>query len=453
MKATKSANVPQSAAPAVARTTGAVPRSPAPAPADLERRMQRALRLGHRVTDVPPLLPLREADPDSVQLSPWDRIKSGFGIIPTGVGALAAAGGYALLASNPVGWAVTGGLAAGALVTGAASYLRGSDPSPEVEVEAEKDSDTESKDSVAGPTKDEQWKEVQADRAKYDQRLLTLVGEVQQFATTRLPAVRTLYRRIIDRQPLMLEINQESRGSIDSWRGEIPITTVRNAYRNGQNAIKAYEDFIALIDQLSDSAAVESPTKKQLFKSGAFKQLIASRAQDLERRAKALEEITARFEQVAPVLEAQETLEDGIRTARRLRIRTGETAGEAHTAVGADAGGGDWFATTYPNGWVHLAGNAYAAIMPQAVTALGSGAALTMFQEALNNGTISDYGTGASGVKWGKRELKVRRTRLEAIQVAGDTRLTGPVVDVPRAVGGPDRAIRVLQLTTVTQAH
>jgi hypothetical protein len=419
--------------------------------------MARAACLGHKITGVQSL-PVRPASPDLVQLNLLGRIRSGFGYAAASAGGIAGGVvtgvGYGLLATSPVGW-VVGGLVAGAAVTGLTSYVRGSEPQPEPETEPEAEAvpGTAAAGVARPPTNEEQWKEVQADKVQYEARLQTLVDAVGGVATTRLPAVRTLYRRIIDRQPLMLEINGESRESIDSWRGDIPILKVRDALREGQRAIQAYEDFIALIDKLSDSVAVESPTKKALFKSGAFRQLMAARAQDLERRAKAMEEITAELDRVAPILEAQDASEAEIRTARRTQIRTGETAGEAHAAVGADGGGAAWFNTAYPNGWVSLAGNAYAAIMPAAVAALNSAPALTMFQEALQNGTIADYGTGASGVKWGKRELKVRRTRLESIQMAGDTRLTGPIVDIPQAAGGPDRAIRVLQLNAVIQAH
>lgn len=304
--------------------------------------------------------------------------------------------------------------------------------------------------SAAKGSTEADWKETQTDKEKYEEQIAELDTQLRRDITNLKVELRTAYRKLLTLQPLLGTFGTARGTDLDTWRGDFSRERLRTALQRNQAAINVYENFIGLIEVYQDIPALEHPTKKDFQRNHTKDSVLESRKNDLGRRATAIKNIIDAIPNTEQVLTEAVTEGEAMRQASRHHVANPGAADAAH--VGQQGGPAQWFATRYPHGWVHLIGNAYAAI-----TAAGAGAApgtsLTMFQDALRNGTINDTGTGESGVKWGKRELKVRRTRLESIQIAGDTRLTGNIQSITAAVSGLPNDIRVLEFTTVIQAH
>jgi len=417
---------------------------------------QRNMRETANTPIVSPMqLAINSAHHAPLQLGAYDKVKSGLGAKSTGIGVTAGAVamglGASLLALSPLGL-VGLGLATAVTATCGSAYLMGEDGEPEAQGEQTAPLINEGEVSKPKPKKesfDDRWREIQDDKREYETSVDRLNADVDKATSSVEVGMRTNYRKILTRMPLMAELNGRSSRDIHSWRGEIPIKVIRDALGGARAAVRDYESFQSLLSDFHEIPPLEHLTKRNFKKWGHIPTIKKERLTDFTGRQETADKILESLHPLQDMLEQQDKLETEIRLASRHGGV--EDPGEEIDIPDADDGP-NWFDTTYPNGWVRIAGNAFAAIMPAAVGALPGGA-LVMFQEALANGSIADRGTGASGVKWAKNELKVRRTRLESIEIAGDTRLSGDIRSVPTETTGLAREIRVLEFTSVINAH
>lgn len=385
-----------------------------------------------------------------------ERIKSGYGYIASTLGGVSggivSGVGYGLMASNPIGWLV-GGLLAGTTIGAGVAYYRGSDGG-DGEEDVPEVVDEPKSQTVRGPTKDSQWRELQEARGEYETKLQKISKTLSSMRGT-LVDMRTLSRKLMARQPLLKEIADSKRVSskqLDEWRGGMERATLRAAARKGEDAIKAYAKFLDLLEDFQSRKALDRVSKKEFYKYLGLTWRKEEMAEDLGVWQTQLEKLLDEQDRVATSLEARDREETVIHQALRLWRSAPPEIIEAEAPV--SRGRSTYLDDTYPDGWVHIHGNAYAAITPAVKDLLSSKeGALGMFQDALGNGSIADYGTGESGVKWSKSELKVRRTRLEAIAMRGDTRLTGDIRVVPARESGFDRDIRVLEFSRMIYGH
>jgi hypothetical protein len=390
-------------------------------------------------------------DSDTAQPA-LERVQRGFGYKAVATGVLAGAS-YGLLASNPVGW-IVGGLGTLASLS-SAYYLGGKSEDDKDDKDDELVSDVKQKGSVVkskGPSQEDLWKGLQQARREYEEGHESVAKELKKIRLS-VVTMRTLSRKIMARQPLMdliADVGTKS-SDLDDWRGEIERATLRGAAKKGRSALTAYATFYENLEALETWEPVEHITRKKFVRYGGLESRKSEMQEDLVERGKKLKALQGEQEEVDSILEARDEEESRIRSASRS-WRDPPVAIAATEEPVVNKSGTKYLDDTYPDGWVHIAGNAYAAIA-KAGAKLLSEAALPLFQDALANGSIADYGTGASGVKWGKCELKVRRTRLEAIAVAGDTRLAGAINSVTTDVSKMSADIRVLELTRIIQAH
>lgn len=382
-----------------------------------------------------------------IQFTLTERLKSGFGGTSVAAGAIV---GLALY-SNPVGWSVLAAGAGGLLASGAVSYLRGSDTTQAAPpIDATQGSSTKKAVIPAKPKIDKEadWRKSQEDREEYEDAVTKLSKRLVARTGNLRIDLRTVYRKLIDLEPLLEHVRTLKTTDLDTWRGKFTTEQLRTAFNRNKAAQESYSRFIELIEAFDDIAPYQHLTRKDFMRYSSLEAVVTGRRKDFEERRIAAERIEKSIGDVDHMLNT--ALMEGEEIKKLSKgVQVPLAAQPAHLTAPVH---NTWFATTYPNGWVHLQGNAYAAITAAGAAAAPHGS-LGMFQEALQNGTIADRGTGASGVKWAKNELKVRRTRLESIQVAGDTRLTGARRVVPVATTGLATPITVLEFTHAIQAH
>lgn len=386
--------------------------------------------------------------PNPIQFTLVDRLKSGFSYTSVAAGALT---GLALY-SNPIGWSILAAGAGGALATAGVSYLKGSDDVAPKQVVNPDDKDKAKK--VVKPVvpkrdMEEEWKKSQEDRVLYEDALLKLNHQLDKATRNLRIELRTAYRKLADLEPLMAHISTLKTVELNTWRGEYTTEHLRTAINRNRQAQTAYSKFVQLIEEFDDIPTYQHLTRKEFNRYSSLEEVVSNRRKDYEEREQAAIRIEKAIPQTDDFLSRELGDEIEISKLSKVQVALPVAAQAPHLAAPM---ANVWFGTTYPNGWVHLQGNSYAAITAAGATAAPHGS-LVMFQDALQNGTISDYGTGASGVKWAKNELKVRRTRLESIAVAGDTRLSGAKRIVSSAVTGLATDIQVLEFTTSISAH
>lgn len=394
-----------------------------------------------------------------IQFTLMDRLKSGFDKTSIAAGLTV---GAAIAFFSPLGLGLASAGLAGAAVSGAVSYMRGSDTSgtdaTTTTNTAKKKAKTEQPKKSQAPKKIVKKEgnpvvDKDAERNEQEDRARSVITRKEKFDANSellLSDLQEVHHELLDLQPLLEDIPTATSAQLDAWVKGPDKKRFRTAIGRNQRAIKTFDDFSNMVKK-----ALEVPPLKILSKDDfSRKEILDEWKIQLNNMISLVSDLEHNADDTRTLLE--EALAEGkeIKAAwdrPRPQENVHEEEGhEGHQAAAVTVNG--WLTGRYTHGWVNIVGNSYAAITNQAATSM-PGDLLLMFQDALRNGSINDKGVGESGVKWAKRELKVRRTRLESIQVAGDTRLTGDIQTITAAASGLPNDIRVLELTHTIHAH
>lgn len=376
----------------------------------------------------------------------------GSGVVGGVVGGLIATA----IVSNPIGWVVGGT----ALASGAAAYTMGEqyDVKPHT-VEQPKAKVTPQQPSAPkGPNKDEEWKKFREDYLKFEEACTKTRQEVERIEGF-FPNIRTGYRKMKHREQAIEGLAELSSGEFGKLYNALPtklrekhnVQAIRSLPKSAKKTEAIYAEFGNALDAFDAVPKFTCITKKDFFKYSE------NAAEEIKKHAAYLIKLNELALNVDKTLKAagnavdeQEKLELALIDASK---QSGSEAAQKIVEDAKPTKPADWLAELYPLGYVQIVGDTYAAITKEAWDKLEqkNAGAPALFKEALSNGSIPDLSTGSSGVKWGKGELKVRRTKLTALELDSDLRLSGSVATVENKE--KTKKVKVLEFKNIINAH
>lgn len=377
----------------------------------------------------------------------------GSGVVGGVVGGLIATA----IVSNPIGWVVGGT----ALASGAAAYTMGEqyDVKPhKIEQPKLKEVTQQLPSAPKGVNKEEEWKKFREDYLKFEEACTKTRQEVERIEGF-FPDIRTGYRKMLHRQPAIEGLTSLSSGEFGKLYNALPtklrekhnVQAIRSLPKSAKKTEAVYAEFGDALDTFDAVPKFTCITKKDFFKySQTAVEEIKKHTTYLVKLNELALNVNKCLKDAGNAVDEQEKLESALIDASK---QSGSQEAQKIVQDAKPDKPADWLAELYPYGYVQIIGDTYAAITKEAWDKLeekNSGAP-ALFKEALDNGSIPDLSTGSSGVKWGKGELKVRRTKLTALELDSDLRLSGSVATVENKE--KTKKVKVLEFKNLINAH